>query len=141
MSAPYDCDRDVPTFTRLRECDRCGVEYQALYQDAPPMTLREPELLDPCCAACEELGTEPGYCPQFECKGLLRGARWSWAGRVALFKCDDCDWSVFVETLRALLFGRACAEIVNGFDGVGRGERWLCNAIDAKARELGVLPR
>ncbi len=120
-------------------CESCGGRFNAQAREAeghPGERLLE--ILTRDCPPCTELGCRPPECIIVGCGGALRGKDYSRHDGADCFECSICDQQFLASTLRSLLFGRACEEIVTqAIAGVGDEPIWL---ILRKARELKVLP-
>lgn len=144
MSDSGDDPRDdsYPPGTVLAEatCETCGGRFAAEARETeghPGERLLE--ILTRDCLACTELGCRPPECITVGCGGALRGKDYSRHGGAVCFECSICDQQFLVATIRSLLFGRACEEIVTrAVAGLIDGDpTWL---LIRKARELKVLP-
>lgn len=122
-------------------CELCGARFMAEARDdvggQPDEHLVK--VLQADCPACTELGCKPPRCPTAACHGQLRGQD------NGAFECDACDTPFLSYSLRSLLFGRACEEIVReaneqNFGRPAWGRPSWDNLIVRKARELGVIP-
>lgn len=137
MSDEGDDPRDdsYPPGTMLERatCESCGGRFNAQVRETEGHPGERLHLLECDCPACTELGCRPPPCPTVGCGGALHGKDYSRHGGADCFECNICDQQFLASTLRSLLFGRACEEIVTqAMAGV--------RLILRKARELKVLP-